>query len=237
MNLLILEEDQFISSSSARLSSRQQQHISSILKLAQGDSLSVGKLNGDMGKATITLDDQANTILTNIVLDTPPPALLPVTLILALPRPQMLKRILQTVACMGVEHLCLIQSSKVEKSFWQSPSAQPDAIRDHLILGLEQGIATQLPQVSYHRRFRPFIEDELPSLIENKTRIIAHPHTSSFSRKLSVEESVLAVGPEGGFSEKEVNMFIDNGFESITLGQRILKVEVAVPVLLSKLYL
>ncbi|WP_178101944.1 16S rRNA (uracil(1498)-N(3))-methyltransferase, partial [Pseudomonas yangonensis] len=73
-----------------------------------------------------------------VSLDQPPPAKLPLTLILALPRPKMLKRVLQTVSAMGVPRLVLVNSYRVEKSFWQTPFLDPEALREQLILGLEQ---------------------------------------------------------------------------------------------------
>jgi 16S rRNA U1498 N3-methylase RsmE len=100
---------------------------------------------------------------------------LPLTLLLALPRPKMLKRILQTVATMGVERLVLMNSYRVEKSFWDSPFLQPQAIEDELTLGLEQGKDTVLPQVILEKRFKPFVEDRLPALSANSLRLVAHP--------------------------------------------------------------
>src|SRR5690606_28312505 len=92
----------------------------------------------------------------------PPPAKLPLTLLLALPRPKMLKRVLQTVASMGVPRLVLLNSYRVEKSFWQTPFLTPEAIREQLILGLEQSRDTVLPEVWIEKRFKPFVEDQLP---------------------------------------------------------------------------
>ena len=238
MNLLLLEEDQFTSESTATLSNRQAEHINKILKLSRGDSLTVGKVNGLTGTAKLTEDSNHCLVLESIKLDRKPFPTLPITLILAMPRPQMLKRIMQTVACIGVEELHLIQTSKVEKSFWQSPSATEAAIREQLILGLEQGVATQLPEVTYHKRFIPFIEDTLPHLTGDKTCIIAHPgQTTPHPRLETSERSILAIGPEGGFTEKEVLKFEDLGFVRTILGQRILKVETAVTAMISMLYL
>lgn len=236
MNLLILEDAQFTSESIARANTRQSVHIQDILKLSPGDRISVGRLNGLVGQGIIkTLGEEVE--IDNIVLDKSPPPTLAITVILAMPRPQMLKRILQTLATMGVEKICFIQTSRVEKSFWQSPSATDQAIRDQLILGLEQGVATQLPVIETYKRFRPFMEDELDRITANTKRVIAHPHASAAPTAHDESEALsLAIGPEGGFIQQEVECFIEHGFSSIHLGRRILKVETAVPVLLAKLY-
>ena len=170
-------------------------------------------------------------------LNTPPPAPLPLTLILALPRPRMLQRSLQTIATMGVEKLYLIQTSRVEKSFWQTPLLSTENVHEQLILGLEQGKATHLPEVHLFQRFRPFVEDHLATLCTGKKKFIAHPSSHyDFPQKQNQDSTVLAVGPEGGFIDKEVGAFLGEGFTPIQLGQRILRVETAIPVLLAKLY-
>ena len=68
-------------------------------------------------------------------------------LLLALPRPKMLKRVLQSVTSLGVKQLYLLNSYRVEKSYWGSPLLQADKLQEQLLLGLEQACDTILPQV------------------------------------------------------------------------------------------
>ncbi|WP_045860476.1 16S rRNA (uracil(1498)-N(3))-methyltransferase [Teredinibacter purpureus] len=236
MNLLLLQAKHIQSASPIALSKKQSEHIINVLKLSTGDSLRVGVINGQMGYATVVSLGETVYIALQTLDQQPTPAL-PLTLILALPRPQMIKRILQTIACMGVERLCLIQTSKVEKSFWQSPAVTDESIESQLILGLEQGVATQLPIIEKHLRFRPFAEDTLPSLTTAQNSYIAHPGPYSECPRLSLEQrATVAIGPEGGFSEQEVGYFEKCGFTPVQMGARILKVETAVTALLAKLY-
>lgn len=237
MNLIVLHRHQFISETSAKLDERQAQHVKNILRGEQHQKLQVGVINENLGTGIIHINSNGIE-LHDIVLNKTPPPQLPITLLLGMPRPQMIKRILQTIACLGVKELVLFQSSRVEKSFWQSPSARDDAILQNLQLGLEQGVATQLPVVKKFQRFRPFIEDELEQLSKNSEKVIAHPggNTSPTLRPRDDGHVTLAIGPEGGFIEKEVQSFCDLGFNPIHLGSRILKVETAVPVLLAKIF-
>lgn len=198
--------------------------------------MNIGLVNGGMGEAQIVEQDDQDTCLKVIHLDEQPPPLLPICLILALPRPRMLHRILQTVTTLGVETLHLIQTAKVEKSFWQTPLLQPEAVHHQLILGLEQAKATQLPQVHLHKRFRPYMEDELPEFIGHfEERLVAHPGPYPNAPHCKNKPTAIAIGPEGGFLDKECELFCDNGFHPIQLGQRILKVETAVTVALAKI--
>ena len=135
MNLLLLEDGDFIATDRVRLSGRRLKHLHEVHRAEAGDSLRVGRLNGAMGTGHLLYLD-ANQAELQIDLDQAAPAKLPLTLLLALPRPKMLRRVLQTVAAMGVPRLILLNSYRVEKSFWQTPFLEPAALREQLILGL-----------------------------------------------------------------------------------------------------
>ena len=234
MNLLLLNPQQ-INQQSALITGRQLEHLISVQRAAVGDSIRVGAINGMMGQGLISaLDSQSATI--ELSLDTQPPPPLPLTMILALPRPKMLRRILQTIAAMGVKKLYLINSSQVEKSFWQTPFLQPEALQEQFILGLEQAQDTQMPEIIMRKLFKPFVEDELADIITQSTALVAHPGTDKSCPVNSAGPISLAIGPEGGFIPYEVEKLNQIGFESVHLGPRILRVETAVPALISRLY-
>ena len=236
MNIIVVEDHHFIKNDTIRLSGRHFEHVTKILNTQVGSELSIGRLNGNLGKAKLQIIGSDFLELTIVELDTPPPPTLPVSLILGLPRPRMLQRTLQTIATMGVKHLHLIQSGRVEKSFWQTPLLRSESIHEQLLIGLEQGKATQLPSVTFHTRFRPFIEDHPLINHSPALKLIAHP--GDYPKAYSVDKctTLLAIGPEGGFLNKEVEQFQLRGFKTIQLGERILRVETAIPVLLAKLF-
>lgn len=235
MNLLLLEEDDFVAADRALLRGRRLTHLHEVHRAAVGDQLRVGRLDGLMGRAVL-LRLEAGEAELAIELDQPPPAKLPLTLLLAVPRPKMLKRILQTVAAMGVEHLVLINSFRVEKSFWQTPFLAPEKIREQLILGLEQSRDTQLPHVTVEKRFKPFVEDRLPQLAAGTTALVAHPGPFPPCPRAIEGRVTLAIGPEGGWIPYEVEMLQAAGLTPVQLGERILRVETAVPALLARLF-
>ncbi len=212
-------------------------HIASVIQPKSGDQLRVGLIGGQLGMATVSqIDNQSITLV--VTLDTPPPPPLPVTLLLALPRPKVLRRTLQACATLGVKQIYLINSYRVEKSYWQTPFLEADALRETLLSGLEQGRDTLMPDVHLRKRFKPFVEDELPQLTEGKQAWTAHPMPESVACPGNIAApSLLAIGPEGGFITYEVDKLAEAGFQTISLGPRILKVETALPALLSKLFL
>ncbi|MEP0071739.1 MAG: 16S rRNA (uracil(1498)-N(3))-methyltransferase [Marinomonas sp.] len=237
MNLILLDPENTLGTDRYALTDRQQTHVSKVIKAQQGDVLRVGVLNGKIGEGIYEppSDHQPGYIHSlNLSLSAPEP--LPIILVMALPRPNMLKRTLQNVTAMGVKELYLIHSAKVEKSYWQSPVLQTDSINECLMQGLEQAKDTLMPKWSLIPRFRPFVEDQLPDLLENKMGLLAHPYLAKPCPINIQEPCVLALGPEGGWNEFEVSKWLEVGMESVHLGERILKVETVVPVLLSRLY-
>ena len=216
---------------------RRAQHIHKVLQPNLGDYLRVGLINGNMGIGRV-LECTPQGVRLQIKLDTPAPKPLPLTLVLALPRPKVLRRVLQSCTSLGVKQIYLINSYRVEKSYWQTPYLKPEQIDQQLLLGLEQGRDCMLPQVHLRKRFKPFVEDELGQIGQNKRCFIAHPGAEPQPCPSRVENpSVLAIGPEGGFIPYEVEKLNQLGFGTISLGPRILKVETAIPALIGRLFL
>ncbi|KPQ02992.1 16S rRNA (uracil(1498)-N(3))-methyltransferase [Marinobacter sp. HL-58] len=235
MNLALLFGEDFVSADRATLTGRRLAHMTSVLKVSEGDLVPVGLVNGDIGTARVLqLTDTRATL--QVELAEPPPSPLPLTLVLAMPRPKMFRRVLQTCATLGVKDIWLINSYKVEKSFWQTPWLSDDHLRENLVLGLEQARDTVMPRVQIRKLFKPFVEDELPALLENTRALVAHPGTESPCPVHISEPATLCIGPEGGFIPYEVDKLVEAGCEAVHLGNRILKVETAVPVLVSRLF-
>ncbi len=237
MNLCLIFEDDVKTGNAVELTGRRAEHIRSVLRADAGQRIKVGILNGAIGSAVVSqINSTAVTIQIDFpLLDTPPPTL-PLTLILALPRPKMLQRTLQTIATMGVQRLCLIHSMRVEKSYWQSPLLEKQKIAEHLILGLEQAVATQMPEIEQHPHFDSFMQERLPELDKGARKFVAHPGDFASATPQTNAEVLLAIGPEGGFVANEIKKFVDAGFEPIQLGARILRVETAIPVTIAKLF-
>lgn len=236
MNLILLTETDLISSTRAFIGDeRRLSHIREVHGANIGDTFKVGLLNGGMGSGTISSCNETRLEL-ELDLSQPPPRPLPLKLILGLPRPKMLRRIFQTVATLGVKELHLINSYRVEKSYWQTPFLEADAIYEQLVLGLEQGCDTQLPKVYLHKRFKPFVEDELPNIIAHTKALVAHPYTQEECPRNIDYPLSLAVGPEGGFITYEIDLLKKIGFDAVHLGERIMRVETAVPYLLGRLF-
>lgn len=200
-----------------------------------GDTLKAGLLGGPLGSARVTrLDNQCLEL--DLALDQPPPPKLPLTLVLALPRPKALNRVLASATSLGVARIYLINAWKVEKSYWKSPRMAEANLLEQRLLGLEQARDTILPELHLRRLFRPFAEDELPGLTAETLALVGHPGASAPCPRALAGPATLAVGPEGGWIETELESLRAAGFRPVDLGPRILRTDTAVAALVGRLF-
>jgi len=219
-------------------------HIKEVLKSKVGDSLTIGELGGCIGKATIAQITNDEIQLKDVTLDKKPPPKLDLTVVLALPRPKVLRRLIMDMTSLGVNKLIIVNSYRSQKSYWQSPLLE--RIDEFIFEGLQQAIDTVPLIVECKKRFKPFVEDEFPALlVDNKghkeqgNAVIAHPYASqSWKTYLDTANTkdtmpkVLCIGAEGGWIDYEVDLLCKHGCTAISLGQRILRTETVVSVLL-----
>ncbi len=234
MNLVLFSAaDMVPGTSRVLLTGRRHAHVLAVHRARPGDVLNVGMEGGRMGQGRVLrLTD--TELEMEITLSTEPPPKLPVILAVALMRPPVLKRVLQTAAAMGVPQVHIFHTRRVEKSFWNSTALAPADIREQLLLGLEQGRDTQLPSVTFHKRFKPLAQEILPGLLQGRRGIVADPSGQPLAR--GPQGSVLLlIGPEGGFIPCELEELSAAGCVLASLGPRILRVETAVTAFLSRL--
>lgn len=234
MNLLLLDAPDFIAPGRVRIVGRRLTHLRQVIQAQPGDTLRTGLLGGALGTATLLHSDDQGAEF-SVVLDTPPPEPLSAALLLALPRPKVLRRCLRAATLLGVKEIRLLHSWRVDKSYWQTPLLTPARLREELLLALEQARDTRLPRISLHRRFKPFVEDELEAVAGARARLLAHPGASTSLSSAASGPVLLAIGPEGGFIPYEVESLTARGFAPVSLGARVLTVEVALAAALGRL--
>ncbi len=234
MNLILLEEPDFGADGRVRLTGRRAKHVREVHRPSVGDELRVGRVGGLMGRARVeSLEDDA--VVLAPLLDELPPEPLEIDVLLAMPRPKILRKVLQAVASLGVKRLVLVNSFRVERSYFDSP-VLGDELRENLLLGLEQARDTIVPEVLVRRRFKPFVEDELKELWPEQTcKLLAHPVADGpIEQVAAAGRLVVAIGPEGGWIPFEIDLLKTHGFRAFSLGPRILRVDTAVPYILAQ---
>ncbi|PIE70460.1 MAG: 16S rRNA (uracil(1498)-N(3))-methyltransferase [Deltaproteobacteria bacterium] len=217
-----------------RLSDKRLEHMRTVHRVKVGDTVTVGLLNGDMGTGRIDRLTADSAVL-SVTLSSPPPPPSPITLVLAMPRPKMFRRVLAGVVSMGIKAIYLIHSYRVEKSYWSTPFLHADQLHAVMLDGLSQSVDTRLPRLHPRKRFKPFVEDELAGIRNNRPGLLAHPGATAPCPFRIPSPVTLVIGPEGGFIPYEVEKISAAGFTPVHIGSRILRVETAVPYLMGRI--
>ena len=235
MNIVLLDANQDCSSDIWSIEDQRQiKHLNQHLQLKAGDTLKVGVRDGQRYLTEVQSITAQQIMLRPIQAENVPNKV-PVHLILALPRPKVLRRMIMDAVTLGVERISLIHSYRVDKSYWQSPFLQQ--LDDYVTLGLEQAGDTIVPEIQLYKRFKPFVEDVLLTLItEQRPAYVAHPYAEQSMPHAIAHGCNLIVGPEGGFIPYEIELLKKNGCQAMSLGNRILRTETAVSNILGRLF-
>lgn len=223
MNLILLGADEVAPDGSATLTDIRARHITTVLRAEVGSSVRTGLLNGPVGTATITAI-HGQTVTLHNTFDPEPPPRPRVDILLAVPRPKVLRRLWAPLASLGVRRIILTNASKVERDYFDTHLMAPGGYMPLLIEGLQQARDTRVPEVSIHKQFRKLVEDEIDALSPATVRLLAHPGSPLSVRQALCappEAGVLvAVGPEGGWNDFERGLLANSGFLEVGLGHR-----------------
>ncbi|MDQ8934223.1 16S rRNA (uracil(1498)-N(3))-methyltransferase [Acinetobacter rudis] len=233
MNIVLLSEEQCQADIWFTENPRQLQHIHQHLALNVGDTLKVG-IRSKLRYLTQVTQLTEQRIELRPISSQAPAAKLPITLIVAMPRPKVLRRLIMDSVSLGVEKIVLIHSYRVDKSYWQSPFLRQ--IDDYVTLGLEQAGDTIAPNIEIFKRFKPFVEDILPTYLSpERPAFVAHPYAEKTMPFACDHGCTVIIGPEGGFIPYEIELLEKNGVQAVSLGSRILRTETAISYILGRL--
>lgn len=212
-------------------------HLLGVLKVAPGHEIRIGVIDGPLGIGTIAAAGDTSVTL-ECAFDEHTPARPRVDLLLALPRPKVLRRLWAHLAALGVGRVLLTNAEKVERDYFDSHIVRDDGYRPLLIEGLQQARDTRLPVVSVHKRLTVLIEDELDALCPVGPRLVAHPGAmtpiAAALGGIAPDERVLiAVGPEGGWNDFELALLERHRFARVGMGPRTLATTTACIALLT----
>jgi RsmE family RNA methyltransferase len=236
VNLLLLDAAE-VSSGEAVLpaADRRARHVREVLRAPVGQRLRAGLVRGPVGEAEVlSVEPDVRLRVTLAGATAPAPT---IDLVAAVPRPKALSRLVQTAASFGVARIDLVNAWRVDRSYFESPKLAPQALARDARLGCEQGATTWIPDVAVHRLLVPFLE--LARWPDGATRLVAHPRGDSLLEDLVAPGHAgplaLAIGPEGGWIDRELASWAELGFRAVRLGAAILRADVAVAALLAQI--
>jgi 16S rRNA (uracil1498-N3)-methyltransferase len=236
VNLILLDERDGLDSGRVRLADARAAHLLTVLRVTPGQTVRVGVLDGPIGVGTVESAADGRVTL-RCELDTDPPPRPRIDLLLALPRPKVMRRLWAQLAALGVGRIMLTNAERVERPYFDSHVVTEASFRPLLIEGLQQARDTRLPAVSIHRQFKVLVEDHLDELAGEGLRLVADPTGTntigSAIREHSPQRVLLAIGPEGGWNAFERSLLQAHGVGLVGLGPRTLRVDTACTALLS----
>ncbi len=234
MNLILLEPSEVDGNGNVTVSGPRAAHLRTVLRAESGRTVRVGLVDGPLGTGTVGAIDEDGVAL-SCVFEAHVPPRPTVDLLLALPRPKVMRRLWAQLAALGVGRIILTNAERVERHYFDTHLLTVGQYRPLLAEGLQQARDTRLPIVSIHRQFKVLIEDHLDGMCAGMTRVMADPGASTpiaaaarHGRRL-----VIAVGPEGGWNDYERTLLAAHGFEAVGMGRRTLRSDTACVALLT----
>jgi 16S rRNA (uracil1498-N3)-methyltransferase len=236
VNLIILEPGETSASGEVCLSDGRAAHLLNVLKVAPGSQVRVGILDGPRGVGAVESIVDA-TVAMRCAFEPHAPSRPRVDLLLALPRPKVMRRLWAQIAALGVGQIILTNAERVERSYFDTHILTPGCYRPLLIEGLQQARDTRLPHVAIHKQFKVLIEDDLDRVFANGLRLVASTSAASpmraIVRRTSDQRVLIAIGPEGGWNDFEMALLGARGFQAINMGPRTLRTDTACLALLA----
>ena len=245
MNRILFEKGEISSDGTAAFGGERAEHVLRVLHGEVGQILKTGEIGGLIGTGEIVEIAQGaagGEVQIKVKVSHETESLKPwIDLVLAPPRPRVLKRLLPQLSALGVGRIVLVGAKKVEKDFWGATLLKEEIYRPLVVDGLMQS-GTSIPSEMISRRnFRKFLSDELDAMFPDSRRIVAHPYVQKDSARAPGGEEngnrriLLAIGPEGGWTEDEVELLEAKGFSRYSLGARILRTDTATVALIARL--
>ena len=227
MNRILFEEGEIQADGTVTLTDSRAAHIRDVLRASAGGTLRTGTVDGLAGESRVLEVSETQVRVLPEHARVPPEPWF--DLLLAAPRPKVLKRLWPQLAALGVGRVVVVNAAKVEKCYFSSQWLDAAHYRPLLIEGLMQAGLTRLPRVLVRPRFKPFVEDELDALFPGQVRLLAHPGSRTPLQQAAGGRArpLLAVGPEGGWTDYEVKILLARGFELFSLGVRTLRTDTA----------
>jgi RsmE family RNA methyltransferase len=233
VNLVLLKPDEAAGPGPERLvslSGVRAEHLLTIVRATPGQHVRVGILDGPRGIGIVESTD-GGTVVLRCTFETAAPPRPPVDLLLALPRPKVMRRLWAQIAALGVGQIILTNAERVERNYFDTHVLKPECYKPLLIEGLQQARDTRQPRVSIHRQFRVLVEDDLDGLFPAGVRLVADP-VAEMSPAAAVPRNregrvLVAIGPEGGWNAFEMKLLETHGFRPVGLGRRTLRTDTA----------
>jgi 16S rRNA (uracil1498-N3)-methyltransferase len=205
----------------ATLEGAEAHHLLHVMRAKLGEEVTLFDGSGREFTARIERlgrSDVELAILTQAVVDRESP--MSITLGVALPKGDRQTWLIEKATELGVGRVVPMIT---ERSVAQPTASALDRLRRAVVEASKQCGRNRLMEIAEPQPWQAFV-DATP---QETCRLIAHPNGASRPEFASAMSYVIAIGPEGGFTDDEVATALDAGWQAFDLGSRILRLETA----------
>lgn len=202
------------------------EHLTRVLRLADGAAVTCFNGDGYDYAATLRTRGKATVIELGERGPAPPESPLAITLVQSVARGEKMDFILQKATELGVARIVPVVSERTEVRLDED---RADKRRVHwqrvVESACEQCGRARIPPVDAATSLARYAE---AAQRESGAKLVLHPEGGPRLGELEAVDAItVAVGPEGGWSDRDLSMFATAGFERLALGPRILRTETA----------
>lgn len=207
-----------------KIHDEEQQHITKVLRIKEGEHIYVTDGKGNLAYGTLKLEGKKASL--NVLEIKEKQANFSPKLHIAIAPTKNIDRIeffIEKATEMGISEITLINTEKTERK-----NINIDKLRKQSIAASKQSLRFHFPVINDLTKFSDFMKDLNP-----ETTFVAHCHENLERLDLNtiptqnLQEFTFLIGPEGDFSEKEIQMLAEKNIKAVSLGQQRLRTETA----------
>ena len=203
----------------------EQQHLTKVLRLKEGEEIFVTDGEGNLAKGKLSYEGK-KSILKEVEITKSIPNFAH-QLHIAIAPTKNIDRIeffLEKAVEMGISEITFLQTEKSERK-----NINLERLQKQAIAASKQSLRLHFPKINNLVKLSEFIEN-----INPETSFVAHCHENlerislkKISEETSMEHSTFLIGPEGDFSEREIELLVKKGIRAVSLGNQRLRTETA----------
>ncbi len=216
------------------LSDSEARHASNVLRLSVGAHVVLFDGLGGEACGTITaLDKRSVSVEISVRTDTNRELAQPLELVVALPKGDRQKTLVDGLVQLGVTRLTPLVC---QRGVAQPTAAALERLERSVVESSKQCGRNQLMRISPPQTIAQVLQVSTGSFsgLSTTLSLVAHPYgpgkslaAIANSTSSQIASARMAVGPEGGFSDAEVSQWLEAGWQCVELGPRILRIEMA----------
>jgi 16S rRNA (uracil1498-N3)-methyltransferase len=199
-------------------------HCIRVLRMVKGDNLTIVDGKGSLYEGIISDPDPAGcqVKITSVTMDFEKRSYRLNIAISPIKNPERFEWFVEKSVEIGIDEITPLICRNTEK-----PGIKRDRINNIIVSAMKQSVKAFRPVLNESFAFNDFIKSDNPGI-----RMIAHcnPAIKRYNMDqiyVKGRDALILIGPEGDFSEEEINLAIDNGFKPIDLGSSRLRTETA----------